>query len=91
MVRGTDSQFKVSDRPKTIKIYLWDRNSKPLPANSKVAIRINGQTYVGFTDNTGVASINVNLNKKGLYYADLLYGGNSAYNAVKRTVKIEVI
>ena len=92
MVRGADSIFKVSDSPKIIKVCLWDRQSKPLPANSKIVIKINGQTYVGYTDNTGVAKFNVkNINKKGIYNAELMYAGNSAYNSVKRTVKISVV
>ena len=90
MVRGADQKFKVSDNPKTVKVYLWDRNSKPLPVGSKVAIKINGQTYVGLTDSNGIASININVNAAGVYDAELKYGGNSAYNAVTRKVKITI-
>ena len=90
MVRGTDSQFNVRDSPKTLKVYLWDRYSKPLPANSKVAVKVNGQIYIGFTDADGIANINININKKGIFYAELMYAGNSAYNAVTRTIKIQI-
>ncbi len=90
MVRGTNTHFKVSDNPKTVKVYLWDRNSKPLPVGSKVAIKINGQTYVGLTDSNGIASININVNAVGVYDAELKYAGNSAYNAVTRKVKITI-
>ena len=82
MVRGTNTHFKISDNPKTVKVYLWDRNSKPLPVGSKVAIKINGQTFVGLTDSNGIASININVNTVGVYNAELKYAGNSAYNAV---------
>ena len=91
MVRGADQKFKVSDNPKTVKVYLWDRNSKPLPVGSKVAIKINGQTYVGLTDSNGIASININVNAVGVYDAELKYAGNSAYNAVTRDVKIRIV
>ena len=90
MVRGADQKFKVSDNPKTVKVYLWDRNSKPLPVGSKVAIKINGQTYVGLTDSNGIASININVNTVGVYNAELKYAGNSAYNAVTRKVQITI-
>ena len=89
MVRGNNTQFKVKDT-KTVHVYLWDRNSKPLPAGSKVAIKVNGQTYVGYTDYGGIAHINININKAGIYNAELMYAGNSAYNAVTRKIKISV-
>ena len=90
MVRGADAQFKVSDNPKVVKVYLWDRTSKPLPANSKIVVKVNGQTYVGFTDSQGIASIKIDLNKVGTFNAEVKYGGNSAYNAVTRSVKFVV-
>ena len=90
MVRGVDQKFNVSDNPKTVKVYLWDRNSKPPPVGSKVAIKISGQTFVGLTDSNGIASININVNAAGVYNAELKYAGNSAYNAVTRKIQITV-
>ena len=90
MVRGADTQFKASDNPKIVKVYLWDRTSKPLPAGSKIVLKINGQSYVGFTDSSGVASIKININRQGTYSVQATYGGNSAYNAVTRSIKIKV-
>ena len=51
---------------------------------------MNGQTYVGYTDNTGVASINLDINAAGTYNAEVKYAGNSAYNAVTRDVKFVI-
>ena len=90
MVRYVDTQFKVSDNPKTVRVYLQDRTAKPLPANSKIAIQVNGQTFIGYTDASGVASIDININKAGTYDAEVKYGGNSAYNAVTRSVKFVI-
>ena len=90
MVRGADSEFKVGTNPKIVKVYLWDRTSKPLPVNSKIVIKVNGQTYIGFTDSEGIAKIEVKLNRAGTYNAQAIYGGNSAYNAVTRDIKIYV-
>ena len=90
MVRGDNTHFKASTTPKIVKVYLWDRNSKPLPVNSKVAIKLNGVTYVGYTDSQGIASIKINVNTPGTFNAELRYAGNSAYNAVSRSVKFTI-
>ena len=90
MLRGADSTFNVKDTSKTVKIYLWDRESKPLPAGSKVAIKVNGQTYIGYTDSEGIAKINIDINSAGTYEAELKYAGNSAYNAVSKKTKIYI-
>ena len=90
MVRGADARFKVTDPVKTVKVYLWDRTSKPLPVDSKIVLKINGQTYVGFTDSEGIARMNININKVGTFNAEVKYGGNTAYNAVTRIVKFVI-
>ena len=59
IVRGVDAKLKVSSNPKIVKVYLWDRTSKPLPTGSKITLKINGQTYFGFTDGNGIASIKI--------------------------------
>ena len=90
MVRYADAQLKVSDNSKIVKVHLRDRYDKPLPANSKVAIKVNGQTFLGYTDANGVASIKITLNKAGVFNAQAVYAGNSAYNAVTKNFKITV-
>ena len=90
MVRGVDSEFKVRDNPKIVKVHLRDRYDKPLLENSKIIIKMNGVTYIGFTDANGIASIKIDLNKAGTFNAQVMYGGNSAYNAVTRDIKIVV-
>ena len=90
MVRYADTQFITKENPKVVKVYLWDRNSKPLPVNSKIAIKVNGETYIGYTDTNGIANVVININKIGIFRAEVLYAGNSAYNAVTREVKITV-
>ena len=90
MVRGTDTQFKKSDEHKIVKVYLWDRESQPLPVNSKIVFKINGQTYTGFTDESGIASIEIKLTSTGVFNAQAMFAGNSAFNAVSRDIKITV-
>ena len=90
MVRGADTQFKVSTNPKVVKVYLWDRTSKPLPVGSKIFIKINGQMFSGTTDSEGIAHVQININRVGTFDAQVTYAGNSAYNAVTKNIKISV-
>lgn len=90
MVRNADTQFKSGDDNKIIKVYLWNRESKPLPVNSKIALKLNGQTYIGFTDIKGIAHVKINVNHAGTFDAKVMYAGNSAYNALTRDIKITV-
>ena len=90
MVRGADSQFKAKDLIKIVKVHLRDRYNKPLPAGSKIALKLNGQTYIGFTNSEGVAHIGINIKSIGTFDAKAIYGGNSAYNAVTRDIKISI-
>lgn len=71
-------------------VYPWDKNSKPLPVNSKVAIKVNGQTFVGYTDSRGTAKVVISINKPGTFQTELRYDGNSAYNDVTRPVKFVI-
>ena len=90
MVRGTDAQFKRTDATKVVKVYLWDRESQPLPENSKIVFKINGQTYTGYTDAFGIASIEIKLTSTGVFNAQAMFAGNSAFNAVTKELKITV-
>ena len=91
MVRGADTQFKADDNNKVVKVYLRDRYDKALPEGSKIVFKLNGKTYIGFTDINGVASIKININTVGTFNAQAMYGGNSAYNPVTRDVKIRIV
>ena len=91
MLPGAYTKFKASDKTKTVKIFLKDRYNKPLLPGTKVFIKVNGKTYSGLIDINGIATINLNINKAGTYNAELIYAGNTAYNAVKRSTKISII
>lgn len=91
MLPGAYTKFKASDPTKTIKVYLKDRYNKPLLPGTKVFVTINGKQYVGSINTEGIASININLNKAGVYNVDLYYTGNTAYNAVRKTTKITIV
>ena len=91
MLPGAYTKFKASDATKTVKVYLKDRYNKPLLLGTKVFIKVNGKYYVGLIDINGIATININLNRAGVYDVELYYTGNTAYNEVKRTTKISII
>ena len=91
MLPSKYAKFKATDSVKTVKIYLIDRYSKPLLPNTKVFIKVGGKTYTGQINNEGIASINININTAGVYNAELIYMGNTAYNAVKRQTKITIV
>ena len=91
MLPGAYTKFKATDPTKTIKVYLKDRYNKPLLPGTKVFVKINGKQYVGSINNEGIASININLNKVGVYDVELYYTGNTAYNAVRKNTKISIV
>ncbi|MER2013870.1 MAG: Ig-like domain-containing protein [Methanobrevibacter sp.] len=91
MVRGADTMFKATNPVKIVKVHLRDRYDQPLPEGSKIVLKLNGKTYIGFTDAEGVARIAININTVGTFTAQAMYGGNSAYNPVTRDVKIRIV
>lgn len=91
MLPGKYAKFKASDATKTVKIYLKDRYNKPLLPDTRVFIKVNGQTYSGQINNEGIASINLKINSAGTYNAELIYMGNTAYNKVTRQTKITIV
>ena len=91
MVRGADTMFKATNPLKIVKVHLRDRYDQPLPEGSKIVLKLNGKTYIGFTDAEGVARIAINSNTVGTFTAQAMYGGNSAYNPVTRDVKIRIV
>ena len=91
MLPGAYTKFKATDSTKTIKVYLKDRYNKPLLPETKVFVTINGILYVGLINTEGIASINIILNKAGVYDVDLYYTGNTAYNEVRKSTKITIV
>ena len=69
--------LKLATLQKLLKYILRDRTSKPIPANSKIAIKVNGQTYVGYTDSEGIAKMDINIGKDGTFNAEVMYAANT--------------
>lgn len=60
--------------------------------NTKVAIKVNGVNYKGYTNNKGIFTFKLTkLTKKGIYTAYVKYGGEkNKYNALSKKVIITV-
>ena len=89
-MRGADSIFKASQLLKVVKVQLRNRYDNPLPLLSKIVFRMNGQVFVSFTDLNGVAYVLIDVDTPGTYTAQASYGGNTAYNAVTRDIRIKI-
>lgn len=61
-----------------------------LVANKKVSFTVNGKTYVATTNDKGVATVNVSLNKKGTYNFTVKFAGDSQYAAITKTGKLTI-
>ena len=83
------TSFKASAATKTVQLTLWNRQGKPLPTNTKLAFKVNGKTYTGFTDSNGIVKINININKAGTYNAQAIFLGNSWY--AERTTATKIV
>ena len=87
IVRDADTHFKVENQ-KNLRVYLHDRTGQQLSFEAKIVIKLNGMTYIANT--YGGFEFTIYLDKVGIYNAEIIYGGNSAYNEARKTVKIIV-
>ena len=61
-----------------------------LIANKKVTFTVNGKTYQATTNDKGVATVKVSLNKKGTYNFTVKYGGDSTIKKKKKNAKLVI-
>ena len=59
-------------------------------ANKKITFTVNGKTYSAKTNDKGIATVNVSLNKKGTYSFTAKFAGDSTYAAVKKTAVLKI-
>ena len=82
-----DKSYAASDNTKTLTATFKSENGG-LIANKWITFTVNGKTYKTKTDENGVASVNVSLNKKGTYSFTAKYGGDSTYVAISKTANL---
>ena len=77
--------YNLNSRAKTLTITIKGENSlthkyTELAQNRKVFVTINGKTYTAITNSKGVATIKVNINRKGTYTVTTRFAGDGTYN-----------
>ena len=64
---------------------------KGTPISGKlVKFTVNGKTYSAKTDENGVATVNVSLNKKGTYSFTAKFAGDNTFAAINKTAKLTI-
>ena len=61
-----------------------------LVAVKKVTFTVNGKTYTATTNDKGVATVKVSLNKKGTYSFTAKFAGDNQYAAISKTAKLTI-
>ena len=61
-----------------------------LIANKKVTFTVKGKTYQATTNDKGVATVKVSLNKKGTYNFTVKYGGDSTISPISKNAKLVI-
>ena len=79
--------YKVSDKTKTLTATFKNEHGN-LIAGQSVKFTIDGKTYSAKTNDKGVATVKVSLNKKGTYSFVASYGGSSTYSEVTKTATL---
>ena len=74
---------KASDKVKTLTATFKNEHGN-LIAGQSVKFTVGGKTYSAKTNDKGVATVNVSLNKKGTYEVVAQYGGSSTYAEVTK-------
>ena len=82
-----NKSYKATAKTKSLTA-TFKSNKGSLIANKKVSFTVNGKTYSAKTNDNGVATVNVSLNKKGTYTFTAKFEGDSTYSAVSKTAKL---
>ena len=84
-----NKSYKANAKTKTLTATFNTEKGNPI-AGKKVTFTVNGKNYSAKTDENGVATVNVSLNKKGTYNFMVKYGGDSTYAAVSQKAKLTI-
>ena len=84
-----NKSYAASAKTKTITA-TFKSNKGTLINNKKITFTVNGVSYSAKTNDKGVASVNVNIAKKGTYAVTVKFAGDNTYTALtqKATLKI---
>ena len=80
--------YKVKAKKKKMTATLKTNKGKAI-SGAKITFKIKGKTYKAKTNKKGVATVKINLKKKGKYTVTIKFAGNNLYNA--KTIKTKLI
>ena len=81
--------YKASAATKSITATFKAASGKVV-ANKKITFTVNGKTYTATTNDKGVATVKVSLNKKGTYSFTAKFAGDNTYAAISKTAKLTI-
>ena len=81
--------FTLEEKNKKYTITLKNSKGKTI-TKAPVTLKIKGKKYTAKTNNKGIATFKIKLNKKGKYTATIKYAGNSKYKQSTKKVKITI-
>ena len=84
-----NKSYKANAKTKTLTATFKTEKGNPIVGKS-VKFTVNGKTYSAKTNDKGVATVKVSLNKKGTYNFTVKYGGDSTYAAVTQKAKLTI-
>lgn len=90
-----NKSFKVNAKTKTITVNLKGtkavNNKETVDGkNRTVKVTVNGKTYTAKTNSNGVATVKVNINKKGTYTVTTKFTGDGTYNSKTTKSKLYI-
>lgn len=82
-----NKSYKTNAKTKTISATFKSASGKAVKGK-KIKFTVNGKTYTATTNNNGVATVKVSLNKKGTYSFTAKFMGDSRYETLTKTAKL---
>ena len=79
--------YKASAKTKTLTARFISASGKAVKGK-KVTFTVNGKTYTATTNDEGLATVKVNLSKKGTYKFTVNFAGDKTYEAMTETGKL---
>ena len=84
-----NKSYAASAKTKSLTATFKTKSGKVV-ANKKISFTVNGKTYSAKTNDKGVATVNVSLNKKGTYSFTAKFAGDSTYTEMSKTAKLTI-
>ena len=84
-----NKSYKASAKTKALTAIFKTQRGK-LAVGKKLTFIVNGKKYSATSNDQGVATVNVSLNKKGTYNFTVKYGGDSTYAAISQKGKLTI-